>query len=513
MSARPGSTAGAWHDSADVVIIGYGGAGAAAAIAARERGADVLVIEKQPQERHTSNTQLSLGVILMPANAADTRAYMQVAARINVEHPESRDIDDAVIAAWARYAVETRGWLTRLGAPGFVPFKTHGRNPHWPGNDAIKVDHLARGDGSPGHGHDLFALLDRAARDRDVRIRWNCAAERLLTNGSGEVAGVAVRLGRRRAMIHARKAVILALGGFEHAPAALRTYLPIFPFAAGGNPGNTGDGLPMVQAIGAELWHMAVMNGMLKMKFPGFPMSFEENFAAGAFMAVDRLGRRFRAETALLDYSEFWHTVRYDTDRFSWPRIPVFYVFDESRRKAGPIVFTDFGAAGPAGPYRWSADNRVEIDRGWIIQARTVAALAGRIDVDAAALADEVERFNRACRRGEDWLDRPAATMAPIAHPPFYAVPLWPGLNNTFGGPKRNARGQVMHVSGRPIPRLYAAGEFGSIFVQYPQSGANLSECIAFGRIAGENAARETPLTDRGSALVEGRRGKRQSKK
>ena len=481
-------------DVADIIVVGYGAAGAAAAITGHDRGANVLLIEKQARRRHASNSQLSLGVFLAPDNAADASAYMQVAARVNIEHPESHDIDPRVIAAWSRYAAGTRAWLEGIGAPGFIPFKTRGRDSRWPGNEAIKVYHLARADGSIGYGHDLFALLDRAVTKRGIRIRWSCAAESLLTDESGAVIGVSVRSSGRRVTIRARRAVILTLGGFEHSPAALRTYLPIFPVAAGGNPANTGDGLSMVQALGADLWHMAVMNGGLKLKFPDFPMAFEENFAVGAFMAVDRQGRRFRAETALLDYSEFWNTVRYDTDRFSWPRIPVFYVFDETRRKAGPIVFTEFGAAGPAGAYRWSRDNRAEIARGWITRARTLEALATKIAIDPGTLTDEVRRFNRACRDGKDWLGRPAATMAPLERPPFHAVPLWPGLNNTFGGPRRNARAQVMHVTGKPIPQLYAAGEFGSIFVQYPQSGANLSECIAFGRIAGENAARESPL-------------------
>jgi succinate dehydrogenase/fumarate reductase flavoprotein subunit len=481
-------------DSADIVVVGYGGAGAVAAITAHDRGTEVLVVEKQARGHHTPNTKLSLGVVLMPSNAADAAAYMQVVSRVNLEHPDSRDIDDKVIAAWARYAAQTPGWLRKLGATGFVPFKTEGRDRRWPGNAAIKVDYLARADGSPGYGHDLFALLDRAVGTRQIPIRWGSAAESLMVNAKGAVIGVRVKSGRRRIAIRARKAVILALGGFEHSAAALKTFLPIFPFAAGGNPGNTGDGLPMVQALGADLWHMAVMNGALKLKFPDFPMAFEENFATGAFMTVDRLGRRFRAETKLLEYSEFWNTVHYDTDRFSWPRIPVFTVFDETRRRAGPIVYTDFGAAGLAGPYRWSDDNKAEIDRGWILQAPTLQSLAKKIGVDPAVLAGEVDRFNDACRQGKDWLGRPTAAMAPIAKAPFHAVPLWPGLNNTFGGPRRNARAQVMHVSGRPIPRLYAAGEFGSIFVQYPQSGANLSECIAFGRIAGENAARERPL-------------------
>ena len=54
-----------------------------------------------------------------------------------------------------------------------------------------------------------------------------------------------------------------------------------------------------------------------------------------------------------------------------------------------------------------------------------------------------------------------------------------------------NAKAQVMHVTGKPIPRLYSAGELGSVYVFYPQGGANLGECIAFGRIAGEQAARQ----------------------
>jgi predicted oxidoreductase len=105
--------------------------------------------------------------------------------------------------------------------------------------------------------------------------------------------------------------------------------------------------------------------------------------------------------------------------------------------------------------------------------------------------------FNASCAAGMDRLGRPLATMAPLVQPPFYGVPLWPSLNNTFGGPRRNARAQIVDVHGQPISRLYSARELGSIFVQYPQSGANLGKCIAFGRIAGENAAAEAPRASR----------------
>jgi FAD binding domain len=238
------------------------------------------------------------------------------------------------------------------------------------------------------------------------------------------------------------------------------------------------------------------MNGSFKMKFPGFPIAFEENFSQGSFIAVDRHGRRLKAENKLIGYSEFWNAVLFDTLTYAWPRIPLYYIFDEKRRRAGPIVFTEFGAAGPLGLYSWSADNSVEIERRWIRSGATLESLANEIEVDRRNIADEIERFNEAARNGEDCpLGRPASSICPIDTPPFYAVPLWPGLNNTFGGPRRNANAEVLHVSGSPIPRLYCAGELGSIFVNYPQSGANLSECIAFGRIAGKNAANLSPWT------------------
>jgi 3-oxosteroid 1-dehydrogenase len=71
-------------------------------------------------------------------------------------------------------------------------------------------------------------------------------------------------------------------------------------------------------------------------------------------------------------------------------------------------------------------------------------------------------------------------------------VKLWPGGANTQGGPRRNVRSQILNTDGAPLPRLYGAGELGSIFaMMYPQAGGNLSECISSGRISGENAARE----------------------
>ncbi len=83
--------------------------------------------------------------------------------------------------------------------------------------------------------------------------------------------------------------------------------------------------------------------------------------------------------------------------------------------------------------------------------------------------------------------------MAPIADGPFYAVELSPSMLNTQGGPRRNERGQIVRPDGTPIPRLYSAGELGSIYSYLYQGTGNIGECLAFGRVSGRNAAAETP--------------------
>ena len=118
------------------------------------------------------------------------------------------------------------------------------------------------------------------------------------------------------------------------------------------------------------------------------------------------------------------------------------------------------------------------------------------INLRPEKLQQTVSQYNTHCIGGYDPdFGRRPETMSPISKPPFYAIPVWPCLLNTQGGPKRNAKAQVLDIYGQPIKRLYSAGELGSIFsVVYPGAG-NISECLAFGRIAGRNAAAETPLS------------------
>lgn len=161
----------------------------------------------------------------------------------------------------------------------------------------------------------------------------------------------------------------------------------------------------------------------------------------------------------------------------------------ESGPLARPIRLS--AAAAPGRLYKWSSDNSDEIAKGWILTAKTVRDLARVLEMSPDVLEDTVAKYNRYCEKGLDPdFTRNASDLIPIEEPPYYAVKLWPGGANTQGGPRRNAKAEVLNSDGEPIPGLYSAGELGSIYgMLYPGAG-NLAECVAFGRIAGENAAR-----------------------
>lgn len=101
--------------------------------------------------------------------------------------------------------------------------------------------------------------------------------------------------------------------------------------------------------------------------------------------------------------------------------------------------------------------------------------------------------WNACCDTGSDpEFHRNPLELVKLDNPPFFAIKLYPGGSNTLGGPRRNHKSQVLNPFGEAIPSLYAAGECGSVYgLLYPAGGGNLAECIAFGRIAAENAVRE----------------------
>jgi succinate dehydrogenase/fumarate reductase flavoprotein subunit len=111
------------------------------------------------------------------------------------------------------------------------------------------------------------------------------------------------------------------------------------------------------------------------------------------------------------------------------------------------------------------------------------------VQLDETALQLTIGKYNHLCCNGVDSdFGRKPDTLKAIA-PPYYAMQLMPLLYNTQGGPRRDKQARVLDPDGNLIPRLYAAGEFGSIWGFRYQTSTNVSECLVYGRIAGKNAA------------------------
>ncbi|MCR4441222.1 MAG: FAD-binding protein [Peptococcaceae bacterium] len=498
-----------WDLEADVVVIGYGAAGAVAAITAHDAGASVIILEKQEAGTPLVITSsfMSGGSVICPSDIQEARRYMESLYRV------SGDLywtEPDVIRVWAQYTAENKSWFESMG--GQMKFIRHGGEHKLPGYESIDVY------GVVGKGPGLMRVLDKQIHARGIPVKYGTAAHELLINSKGEVIGVKAaqhvheKDEKKVINVQARRAVILTTGGFEFDEEMKLQYLRVYPAYFTGTTAATGDGIRMGLGVGAQLWHMNCCSARAVIKIPDIPQGMsvmlggetrhtpgsEKAVSEGAkagYVMVERNGKRFTNEN-FKSHSLFYELTYFDSQRVFYPRVPCYWVFDRKRMESGSLVTRTVGAAGAARFYRWSDDNSKELERGWIKQGESLKELALKLGIDPQTLETTVNKYNLCCEHGEDVeYRRPLHTLIPLKTPPFYAIELWPGGPNTQGGPRRNSKAQVLRADGTPVPRLYSAGELGSIYgMLYPTGGGNLAECIAFGRIAGENASECRPF-------------------
>jgi succinate dehydrogenase/fumarate reductase flavoprotein subunit len=351
-----------------------------------------------------------------------------------------------------------------------------------------------------GYSH-TWEMLARAVRDRAIEILYETPGKALIQDGATqEILGIRAVQAGKPYYIAARRAVVLTCGGFENNQEMIRNYLPGLPYCyTSGSPYNEGDGITMAMAVGADLWHMNNFAGpSMALKVPEFRSTFSMvplHFAkelAGGMIVVGPDGRRFTDEKYKTSHGKVHIAGRWAP--LSTP-CPMFMIFDHTLFASGPLYDKEprSGWNPMVERYAWSDDNRAELAQGWIKQAETITALAQTLELPPAALEATVNRWNAHCNAGADGDFGRTRMLSPLALAPFYAVELSPAMLNTQGGPRRNARGQIVQPDGSPIPRLYSAGELGSIYSYLYQGTGNIGECLAFGRIAGRHAAAESP--------------------
>lgn len=505
-----------WDDEADVVVVGYGLAGAAAAIEAhdQEPDADVLILEKMPRRFAGGNSRASGQSLSFPTDADKYISYQRA---LNEPNP----IPESLLRAWAIERVRQREWVeTMAHAVGFELAMWTDRGaefPELPGADCIEMLYTLRPSAGPrstvpprvASTYPAGAWLCFEAhveRRPAIRVRFETPAVDLVQDPDTlEVFGVLCRSGDGNVIrIKARRGVVMCTGGYEFNPQMIRDYAGYQEVHPYGTPGNVGDGIRMLQKAGAALWHLRnpTETGGLHpgIPAPGYNSPFLRNphMTAWSWLDLARDDRRFYAEAQDFEETHFKQLVHgrwEDTPIASV--LPVHMIFDEHTRTADCLVARGLAWAPVVEGYRWSPDNSAEIERGWIVRADSIRELAGAIGRDPASVEGAVERYNSFARSGrDDDFGRAPERMRAVEKAPFYAVAIVAGLVCTTGGGRRDECGRVLDHEGSPIPRLYEAGELGSFHSNLYQNGSFLTEALLTGRWAGASAVRQRAWTE-----------------
>lgn len=485
----------------DVIVVGGGNAGLCAALAARQRGARVLVLDAAPVEARGGNSLLATGTLrvsyqgmqdvkrLVPELSDDEMVGMDVGA-----YSESSYMDDLgrlsdyrldvdLADQLARTSLPTLLWMARSGVRytptyGRQAVQVGGRHRFWGG---IVVEVV-------GGGQGLVDALSDALRSTGGQIAYDMRAEDLIEE-DGTVTGVVVRDGRWRAMRLHAKSIVIATGGFEANRAWRAQYLgPGWDLArVRGSRFSQGDGIGMALRVGAVPW--GHWSGCHASAWDRNAPEFGDELPAGEFsrhsypygIMVNAAGKRFVDEGA--DFRTYTYA-RYGGEILNQPHAVAWQVFDQ---KVSYLLRSE---------YRSRTVTKVT--------AVDVNDLVGKLDdIDKEAALATIRSFNQSIDQTRPFdpadKDGRAARGVPVVksnwaqaidEPPFEAYAVTCGITFTYGGLRIDNAGAVLDLRARPIRGLFAAGGVvGGLYFGNAPSGSSLVAGSVQGRVAGAQAA------------------------
>jgi flavocytochrome c len=460
-----------WDEEADVIVVGSGFAGLAAAIEAREAGCSVIILEKM--KGYGGNSAISDGGVAAAATQfqadfkiVDTPRLMyddMLKAGLGLNHPE-------LVRVLTERSAETFQWTI----------------------DVLGVKYLNRVDQFGGHsvarsytthsrsGSAIIKQQLQKVNDLGIRIRTRTLLQTILTESSERVSGVLVRDGYEHPdaatgtakYIRARRAVILATGGFANDIAWRTSHDPRLTAEIGSTNkySTTAEALREALRIGAMPVHLSWIQlgpwACPDEKGYGIGPDFASYIAFPYGIVVDPgTGNRFVNELA---------------DRKTRS--------DAILHAGQPCIgIADEGAIRVSG-------HRIEhcVRKGVVKKFNLIQEIADHYHIPVRPLQKTINRFNEYVDQGADRdFNKPILPNAqPLTHPPYYCIRLWPKVHHTMGGVLINAQAQVLDLSLRPIKGFYAAGEVaGGIHGACRLGSCAIIDCLVFGRIAGKNAA------------------------
>lgn len=528
-----------WTSEVDVVVLGTGGAGLTAALTAATNGAAVAVYEKASTVGGT--TAVSGGITWIPAH--DRLPGAELSVRDALKYLEAQSLgamDRELVETFVRTGPAMLDYLEQHSdlrfeiAEGFPDYKPelpggrpsggrslnakpfdlatlgvwHDRITAFPldfSNVGIDAETKARihatVDDSLAEpcvaGTALIAGLLKGLLDLGIAPVADARAVELIGSAQG-ITGVRINHGGKDIAVRARRGVILGTGGFEWDPQLVEAYLRGPMRGAVSPPNNTGDGLRMAMAHGADLANMGEAWWVPIVQIPGDTLGGQPRSRSVRLertrprsIIVNRAGKRFLNEAG--EYNSMAGPFHHLDPRAGYLNDPAWIVFDAQHLKRYGFLGVDPDEPAP----------------DWFHESATLDDLGAELGIDPEGLTRTVDAWNTNVGDEKDpdfgrgasaydgyWGDPTAATPAlqtlgPLDTAPFYAVPVAVGAMGTKGGPRTDRDGRVLHVSGKVIPGLFAAGNAmaGVTGKAYGGAGGTLGPAMTFGYRSGYAAA------------------------
>lgn len=463
----------------DVIVVGTGFAGLAAALQARIKGASVLLLEKMPTVG--GNSAINGGAFAVAGSPLQQETGIK-------DSPELM-LQDMLKAGRGLSHKDLLVKIVNGTRPTFDFVVEHGVKfkpfvQHFGGHSVPRIMQTIQ---STGGG--ITVPLTRACREKGVDLHMNAKMEGFVQNAEGRVVGLKVReryiFPKEDSGVMqtygARKGVIMATGGFSRNVWYRSQQEPKLDtrFDSTNHPGATGEGmLKMFSIGGAPVQVDQIQLGPWSSPDEkGFGLVSQFNTIAGFPMGImldTRTSERFCNELA---------DRKARTDA-------IMDCLDKDGKPVYPICFTDSKGVAKAQTLRNG------LKYGVIWKFDTLDELAAHFKLDPAKVKAQVERWNGFVKAGKDEeFGRPLAVAIPLDKPPFYAVHVWPKVHYCMGGVGINANAEVVNVEGKVIPGLYAAGEVtGGAHGASRLGGCAIADGLVFGRIAADSAVAAKPL-------------------
>jgi fumarate reductase flavoprotein subunit len=448
-----------WDSEVDVVVVGAGGAGFAAAIEAARGGAKVVIIEKTSAVGGSSlicggalafaGTDLQAEKNVKDSNELLKKDLLTVGENVN---------DPVQVQAYLDNQLDTYYWLKKLGVK-FVQLT------------------IASGMSAPRSHQvipsDVIKILGDTVKSSGATLMMQTSATRLIMDETtGRIRGVLVEQRGKKVTYGARKGVVLTSGGFSLDSNLLAKFVPPMSKArAMVGLGCQGDGLKMAWAYGADLADMPY----IKATFGYHPQSTSTKQRAHIYykgaIIINKEGKRFVNES--ISYKLLGDAALVQTDAVAYS------LWDAKVREAAKG-----DALAPV----------MELEKiGLVFQAPTIGGLAAKIGVPPNVLEETVKDYNSGIDRGSDAFGRKTLTSgfgkpSKIENPSYYAFLSTGVILGTYGGIRIDGKARVIDIFGQPIAGLFAAGEItGGLHGAAYMTGSAFGKAVIFGRIAGKS--------------------------